>query len=84
MGKDDFSRTECIRALTAIGFKKKNKRSGKHDKYVPPDRFKGNFRAGRRPFVMVPHGELHVQQEIVSEIKSLCGEEMAKEFLKKI
>jgi len=84
MGKDDFTRNECIRALEAIGFRKKNVRRGKHDKYIPPDRFKGMLRAGRRPFIMVPHGELHVQREIVKEIRILCGEELAQEFLEKI
>jgi len=37
MGRQDFNRKQCIRALLKLGFVKDNKRRGSHDKFKAPE-----------------------------------------------
>ncbi|PIT90273.1 MAG: hypothetical protein COU22_03115 [Candidatus Komeilibacteria bacterium CG10_big_fil_rev_8_21_14_0_10_41_13] len=78
-----FSRKQCIKSLKKIGFVKKTKRRGKHDKYEPPFILEG-LSKNIRPFIMIPRHKFYCQDAIVSEIEKLCGEEMVKKFLNNI
>lgn len=81
MGGYNFSRKQCIRALIKLGFFLKNKRSGRHDKYEPPQNILNNLSGNHPKFIMVPrHNELHCQNEIIGELKMMGGEDLVKRF----
>lgn len=81
MGDGNFNRKQCLRALRALGFTLSNKRSGSHDKLVPPPDYVDAIPVGQPRFIMVPrHRELHCQQEILSELRGIGGEALLNAF----
>ena len=66
-GKANFDRSECVRALLAIGFTKKKSKRAPHEKYIFPSHVV--TQPGERPFIMVPHGKLRCQDEILKELR---------------
>ncbi len=85
MGRKDFNRKQCIKALKKLGFTKKNVRKGKHDKFVPPENLLKNKREGQPSFIMVPRGRnLHCQLEILKELWAFGGDELVDAFTKYI
>ena len=80
MKLDSFRRTRCISALKKLGFVIKKSRRGKHDKYMSPDVYLEQKRDRQPPFIMVPRGKLHCQDEIVKELRNLGGDELVREF----
>ena len=50
MGKNDFNRRQCIRALKKLGFEEKSSRRGSHDKFVVPKCFLKNRQSNQLPF----------------------------------
>lgn len=82
MGKlETFNRKRCVKALLKAGFFKKNKRSGGHDKFIPPNKYLGNQTNDQPPFIMVPRSRvLHCQDEIVKELRNLGGDDLVKQF----
>lgn len=77
----DFTQAQCIKALLKIGFTNASKRGGKHYKYKPPKECELNFVGNIRPFITVPKHKFYCQNEIVDEIRKLCGDELKQEFL---
>lgn len=85
MGRKDFNRNQCIKALKKIGFVKKNVRRGKHDKFVPPENLLKIKTEGQPSFIMIPRGKnLHCQLEILKEIWAFGGDELVDQFLELI
>jgi len=85
MGKNDFKRNECIKALNRLGFKIKNKRRGPHDKFTAPEKYLENKQPHQPPFIMVPKArKIHCQLEILKELWALGGDKLVEEFLKLI
>ncbi|MCK4554805.1 hypothetical protein KAU19_07695 [Candidatus Parcubacteria bacterium] len=85
MGRNDFNRNKCIKALNKLGFICKNKRRGNHDKFVPPKHLLENAQPGQPPFIMVPRSrKLHCQLEILKELWALGGDDLVKKFLEYI
>lgn len=85
MGKNDFNRHQCIRALEKLGFVKKNVRHGKHDKYTPTDYLLQKRQSGQPSFIMVPRSRnLHCQLEILKELWAFGGDELVNKFLSHI
>lgn len=85
MGKLDFNRDQCIRALTKIGFRDGNNRRGNHDKFLMPEYLESARNPSQPPFIVVPRSrQLHCQFAIIKELKKLGGEELADKFLKNI
>lgn len=81
MGIKDFSSSECVRALVQLGFVLKKVRRGPHLKYEPPKDILEKIPSDSPHFIMVPkHRVIHCQEEIVKELKSMGGEELAKQF----
>lgn len=75
MGKNTFSRRQCVWSLTKLGFYLDKKRSGKHDKYRAP------FTNVNPPFIMVPrHNDIHCQDEIIKELEKIGGNELVEKF----
>ena len=78
---EGFKRNRCISALIKLGFTQKKTRRGSHDKYVPPKEYLKNKRDDQPPFIMVPRSrDLHCQDEIVKELRSLGGDELVRQF----
>ena len=85
MGRKDFNRKQCVKALKKLGFIKKNVRRGKHDKFVPPENLLFNKREGQPSFIMVPRSRsLHCQLEILKELWAFGGDELVDSFIKYI
>ena len=83
MGKNDFSKRRCVRALKKLGFKEKSSRRGSHDKFVVPERFLKNKQSSQPPFIMIPRNRnLHCQHAIVRELYNFGGDELVKSFLR--
>ncbi len=81
MGRYNFSHKQCIKALIKLGFILKNKRSGRHDKYEPPFNILNKLSGNQPKFIIVPrHNELHCQNEIVAELRTMGGEALLKQF----
>ena len=79
-----FTQSQCIKALLAIGFIDASTRRCKHYKYRPPrecDECLKKFEGSIRPFIMVPKHQFYCQDEIVKEIKNICGEDFKQKFL---
>ncbi|MBU2542653.1 hypothetical protein KJ785_03780 [Patescibacteria group bacterium] len=82
MGRNDFSRKQCIRSLLKLGFAESNKRRGNHDKFTAPDNIIKNKQPNQPPFIMVPRSrKLHCQLEILKEIWAFGGDGLVEEFL---
>jgi hypothetical protein len=85
MGRKDFNRKQCIRALKKLGFIQNNIRRGKHDKFVPPENLLKNKREGQPSFIMVPRSKnIHCQLEILKELWAFGGDELVGSFIDKI
>lgn len=85
MGKLDFNRDQCIKALMKIGFRNGNNRRGNHDKFLMPEYLERNRNPSQPPFIVVPRSrQSHCQFAIIKELKNLGGEELADKFLKNI
>ncbi len=81
MSDFNFNRKQCTGAIKKLGFVLKNKRSGKHDKYVPPQEIAKKLTADQPHFIMIPrHGELRCQLEIISELRVMGGETLVEAF----
>ncbi len=81
MGEANFNRKQCIRALKKLGFFLVTKRRGKHDKFSPPNMVSQRLSGTMPRFIMIPrHNELHVQNEILSELRAMGGEELVEKF----
>jgi predicted RNA binding protein YcfA (HicA-like mRNA interferase family) len=81
MGDFNFSKKQCIRALKKLGFYENGKRRGIHDKYCPPKGILKKLIHDQPHFIMIPrHNELHVQMEIVKELRAMGGDELAEQF----
>ncbi|HBB38209.1 MAG: hypothetical protein UV82_C0002G0115 [Candidatus Magasanikbacteria bacterium GW2011_GWD2_43_18] len=82
MGRQDFNRKQCIRALLKLGFVKDNKRRGSHDKFKAPEHVLQQRQANQPPFIMVPRSrQLHCQLEILKELWAFGGDAFVEEFL---
>ena len=85
MGKNDFNRRKCVKALKKLGFEEKSSRRGSHDKFVVPERFLKNKQSNQPPFIMIPRSRnLHCQHTIIRELYNFGGDELIKDFLKNI
>ena len=85
MGKNDFNRRQCIRALKRLGFEEKNSRRGNHDNFIVPARFLKNKQSNQPPFIMIPRNRnLHCQRAIIRELYNFGGDELVENFLKNI
>lgn len=85
MGRQDFNRKQCIRALLKLGFIKDNKRRGSHDKFRAPEELLRNRQENQPPFIMVPRSrQLHCQLEILKELWAFGGDELVEKFLRYI
>jgi hypothetical protein len=85
MGKNDFNRKDCIRALKRLGFIYKISRHGKHDKYAPPAHLLEKKQPNQPPFIMIPRSrEIHCQLEILKELWAFGGDELINKFLQYI
>jgi len=82
MGKSNFSRRKCIRALKAIGFTKANTRRGKHYKFYPPSNI--TIQRGKPEFIMVPRGKLRCQPEILKELRAMGGKKLESSFIENL
>ncbi len=81
MGELNFNTKQCIRALKRLGFSLSNKRNGRHDKFEPPKEIADSLIGLQPRFIMVPrHRELHCQSEIISELRTMGGDELIKKF----
>jgi len=81
MGRKDFKRKECIKALLKLGFEKSNKRRGNHDKFKAPTHLLKDRQANQPPFIMLPRSrKIHCQLEILKELWALGGEKLIDEF----
>ena len=81
MGRKDFNRKQCIKALIKLGFIKKNTRRGSHDKFTPPQTILDKRQPNQPPFIMVPRSrKIHCQLEILKEIWAFGGDELVKQF----
>jgi hypothetical protein len=81
MGKLDFTRYECIKSLMMLGFMEKKSR--KHDKYIPPDNL--NINTGLVPFIMIPrHNKFRCQMAILQELRKMGGKKLEDKFLENI
>ncbi|MFA5130518.1 MAG: hypothetical protein WC477_06440 [Patescibacteria group bacterium] len=81
MGEANFNKKQCIRALKKLGFFLDHSRRGRHDKYCPPVEMFKQLSGFAPRFIMIPrHNELHVQNEILSELKAMGGEELVRRF----
>lgn len=85
MGKGNFNQRQCIKALKRIGFFiSPNQRKGKHFKYLPPDEIIEKIKTDMNvpKFIMIPRGkELHVQDLILKELKTMGGDDLVRKFL---
>lgn len=81
MGKSNFSRSQCLRALKKLGFTQEFSRSGgKHDKFVASGQFQ--IDSLNPKFIMIPrHGKLRCQFEILKELRSMGGNELEQKFI---
>lgn len=80
MGKANFNRSQCIRALKKLGFIEDRTRHGKHDKFYPPKTV--IIQSDNPKFIMIPrHGGLRCQFEILKELKVMGGETLQKDFI---
>lgn len=78
MGRKDFNRNQCIKALKKIGFQSKNNRRGNHDKFVCP--LSNN--PDQPSFIVVPRSrQIHCQFAILKELKNIGGDELVNKFL---
>lgn len=85
MGRNDFNRKQCLRALKKLGFERSVTRRGSHDKMNAPLYMAQQKQLNQPPFIMVPRSrKLHCQREILKEIHVLGGDELVEEFLKYI
>ena len=83
MGEYNFNKRQCLQALKKLGFFEGSKRRGIHDKYYPPKRISENLTSEKAPFIMIPrHNELHIQTEIIKEIKAMGGDDLVEQFKK--
>lgn len=81
MGELNFNRRTCVSALKKLGFQLVNKRSGMHDKFVPPPETASAIHVGAPQFIMIPrHNELRCHGMIISEIRAMGGEELVRRF----
>ncbi len=85
MGKNDFNRKQCIRALKKLGFEEKSSRRGSHDKFVIPECFSKNKQSNQPSFIMIPRSRnIHCQRAIIRELHNLGGDELVKDFLENV
>mgnify|MGYP001574671622 CR=1 FL=1 len=83
MVDSNFNRKRCIKALGCIGFTLQNRRSGSHDKYVPPQAILRELNHTQPHFIMIPrHNELHCQAEIIAELRKMGGNSLVDAFIK--
>lgn len=83
MGKANFSRAQCLRALRKLGFRQDFTRHGKHDKFLPPA--STTIQPGKPEFIMIPrHGVLRCQFEILKELRAMGGEDLEKSFIENL
>lgn len=81
MGEMNFNGRQCIRALKKLGFFLCNKRYGSYDKFYPPPYIYQQLSGLQPRFIMIPrHKELHCQGEIISELRTMCGDELVEKF----
>ncbi len=67
--------------MKKLGFFENGKRSGNHDKYFPPQKITDRLNSTQPHFIMIPrHKELHVQMEIVKELRAMGGDDLVEEF----
>jgi len=84
MGRKDFNRKQCIKALIKIGFQKKNNRHGNHDKFIAPQSCLNNS-SDFPPFIVVPRSkQIHCQFAILQELKIMGGDDLVNDFLENI
>ncbi|KKS69413.1 MAG: hypothetical protein UV40_C0024G0015 [Parcubacteria group bacterium GW2011_GWA1_42_7] len=75
MGKNDFKRNDCVRALRKIGFYLSPKSCRRHDKYI-------HKQTGK--FIMIPrHNQFHCQNAILKELRNI-DENLLNQFLELI
>lgn len=85
MGRKDFNRKQCIRALLKLGFVKNNKRRGAHDKYKAPEYLLNQRQENQPPFIMVPRSrKIHCQLEILKELWAFGGDDIVENFIKNL
>ena len=85
MGKNDFNRRQCIKALKKIGFEEKSSRRGNHDKFVAPKCFLKNKQPNQPPFIMISRNRnIHCQRAIIRELYNFGEDELVKDFLENI
>ena len=83
MSDFNFNRKQCIRAIRKLGFVLQNRRSGIHDKYVPPQEIASKLAPTQPHFIMIPrHNELRCQPEIISELRKMGGDSLLETFKK--
>jgi flagellar biosynthesis protein FliP len=83
MGELNFNRRQCLRAFKKLGFYIGGKRRGIHDKYYPPKEIAESLASNQAHFIMIPrHNELHVQAEIVKELKAMGSDKLVEKFKK--
>ena len=81
MGENNFTTSQCGRALLRLGFLLSNKRGGQHDKFLPPLIIANSLSSSQPHFIMVPrHRTLHCQLEIIAELRRMGGEGLVEKF----
>jgi len=82
MGRYNFNKKQCIKALKALGFYQNTIRKGPHDKYLPPDNIKLDIKPGQPPFIMITRGnKFHIQNAVIKELKNMGGDQLVEKFL---
>jgi hypothetical protein len=85
MGDYNFNRKQCVRALKKIGFYENSKRRSGHEKYYPPKHLAEALTIAQAHFIMIPrHNELHIQMEIIKELRAMGGDDLVEKFRKYI
>lgn len=82
MGKGNFRKNQCIRALIRLGFTRDTTRRNKHEKFIAPQSIP--LKEGKRPFIMVPRGDLKCQLEILKELRVMGGEKLEQTFIENL
>jgi hypothetical protein len=85
MGRFNFNKRKFVRAIKKCGFYQKNQKGRNHEKWFPPEYVAKNIKSGKPSFIQIPrHNELHIQEELIKELKEMGGEELVNKVLDKI
>jgi hypothetical protein len=82
MGRYNFNKKRAVRSLIRCGFYLKKRKGRKHEKWFPSIEIANRLLPDQCKFIMMPrHNELHLQEDLIDELRQMGGEELVAKFL---